>query len=45
MMFSTVMRGLSDSQLERAILARKPGTAMKGYGSVVHVQDVAARSK
>lgn len=39
---AAVMHGLQDSQLERAILAGKPGTAMKGYGAVMNAQDVAA---
>lgn len=39
---ATLMHSLLDSQLERAILAGKPGTAMKGYGTVMSPQDVAA---
>lgn len=39
---AAVMQGLQDSQLERAILAGKPGTAMKGYGTIFNGQDVAA---
>jgi mono/diheme cytochrome c family protein len=42
---ATVMHGLQDSQLERAILAGKPGTAMKGYGTIFNGQDVAALVK
>ena len=42
---AAAMRGLPDSQLERAILAGKPGTAMKGYGAVMNAQDVAAVMK
>lgn len=38
---ATAMRAMPDSQLERAILAGKPGTAMKGYGTVMNAQDVA----
>lgn len=41
----TLMRAMPDSQLERAILAGKPGTAMKGYGTVMNAQDVAALIK
>lgn len=39
---ATVMRALSNSQLERAILAGKAGTIMKGYGTIFNAQDVAA---
>ena len=39
---ATVMRALSGSQLERAILAGKAGTAMKGYGTIFNPQDVAS---
>jgi high-affinity iron transporter len=42
---ATVMQGLQDSQLERAILAGKPGTVMKGYGTILNPQDVAALVK
>ena len=42
---ATLMRAMPDSQLERAILAGKPGTAMKGYGTVMNPQDVAALIK
>ena len=37
-----LMNAMQDSQLERAILAGKPGTAMKGYGTIFNGQDVAA---
>lgn len=39
------MQGLQDSQLERAILAGKPGTAIKGYGTILSPQDVAVLIK
>ncbi len=39
---AAVMHTLPDSQLERAILVGKPGTAMKGYGTVLSPQEVAA---
>ena len=40
-----LMNAMQDSQLERAILAGKPGTAMKGYGTVMNPQDVGALIK
>lgn len=39
---ATLMHGLPDSTLERAIFAGKSGTAMKGYGTIFNGQDVAA---
>lgn len=36
---------LSDNDLQQAILAGKPGTAMKGYGTVFKHADVAALIK
>lgn len=38
---AALMHSLPDSQLERAILTGKSGTAMKGYGTVMSSQDVA----
>ncbi len=40
-----LMSAMPDSQLERGILAGKPGTAMKGYGTVMNGQDVAVLIK
>jgi cytochrome c oxidase cbb3-type subunit 2 len=40
-----IMNAMPDSQLERTILAGKPGTAMKGYGTIFSGQDVAALVK
>jgi mono/diheme cytochrome c family protein len=37
-----VRSGLTDSCLERALLAGKPGTAMKGYGTILGREEVAA---
>lgn len=42
---ATVMGSLSDNALQQAILAGKPGTAMKGYGTILKPQDVAALVK
>jgi high-affinity iron transporter len=39
---AALMHSLPDSRLELAILAGKPGTAMKGYGTVMSPQDVTA---
>lgn len=38
----TRMSTLTDNDLEQAILAGKPGTAMHGYGTIFHHQDVEA---
>ena len=38
----TAMAARTDSDFERAILAGKPGTAMKGYGTIFNGPDVAA---
>ena len=42
---ATAMAARANSDFERAILAGKPGTAMKGYGTVMNAQDVAALIK
>jgi mono/diheme cytochrome c family protein len=39
---ATAMAARANSDFERAILAGKPGTAMKGYGTIFNGQDVAA---
>lgn len=41
----TLMNAMQDGQIERAILAGKAGTAMKGYGTILNPQDVAALVK
>lgn len=38
---ASVMSGFTDSDLEQAILAGKPNTAMRGYGTVLSSSDVA----
>ncbi len=37
-----VMNGLTDNDLEQAILGGKPDTAMQGYGTVLSAEDLAA---
>jgi hypothetical protein len=36
------MNALTDNDLEQAILAGKPDTAMQGYGTVLNAEDVVA---
>ena len=41
----TVMSAISDNRLEQAILAGKPGSGMRGYGTIFNARDVAALVK
>lgn len=39
---AAVMNALTNNDLEQAILAGKPDTAMRGYGTILNAEDVGA---